>query len=391
VTWRNELPSGEALVNGVTVERFPVAHERDIFEFGRRSAHVFDCVHSLEDELRWLSSEGPASPSLIARLRQLGDDVDFVLLFSARYYQAYHGARAIAERAVLVPTAEREASLGISLFAPIFRGVRAIMYNSEEERSLIEAVAANRHVPGVVVGVGSAIPATVDPDRVKQKFDLKSRFAIYVGRIDANKGCAELFEHFLRYVERSGRDLDLVLIGTPVLPIPRHPRLRHLGYVSDTDKFDAIAGASVLVMPSYYESLSMVALEAWALGRPVLANARCDVLLGQCLRSNAGLFYEDGREFAAALDVLLDDPRLAEKLGANGRSYYARQYDWPVVVEKYLNMFSRLTADPPRHSMERLPGYLARRRRDRPPANAVVRGLPTGPALSDRSLRGAAV
>ena len=42
-------------------------------------------------------------------------------------------------------------------------------------------------------------------------------------------------------------------------------------------------------MPSYFESLSMVALEAWALGRPVLANGRCDVLKGQCIRSNAGL------------------------------------------------------------------------------------------------------
>ena len=69
--------------------------------------------------------------------------------------------------------------------------------------------------------------------------------------------------------------------ATPTNP----PRIRHLGYVSDADKFAAIAAADVLIMPSRYESLSMVALEAWALGRPVLANARCDVLVGQCLRS----------------------------------------------------------------------------------------------------------
>ena len=56
-------------------------------------------------------------------------------------------------------------------------------------------------------------------------------------------------------------------------------------------------------MPSYYESLSMVALEAWALGTPVIANARCDVLLGQCLRSNAGLYYADAAEFGAVLDT----------------------------------------------------------------------------------------
>ena len=116
---------------------------------------------------------------------------------------------------------------------------------------------------------------------------------MYVGRIDANKGCQELFDFFLRYLGASERDLELVLIGTAAMPIPAHPRIRHLGFVDDRDKFDVLAAAEMLVMPSYYESLSMVALEAWALGRPVLANARCDVLLGQCLRSNAGLYYED--------------------------------------------------------------------------------------------------
>src|SRR5919205_1124152 len=131
VTWRNELPAGGDIVNGIAVERFPVARERDVFDFGRRSTHVFDCVHSVADELLWLESEGPLSPRLIARLRQLGTELDFVLLFSARYYQAYFGARAVPERAVLVPTAEREASLGLSVFGPLFRGVRAIMYNSE--------------------------------------------------------------------------------------------------------------------------------------------------------------------------------------------------------------------------------------------------------------------
>ena len=73
-------------------------------------------------------------------------------------------------------------------------------------------------------------------------------------------------------------------------------------------------------MPSRFESLSMVALEAWALGRPVIANARCDVLLGQCIRSNAGLFYEDSVEFAAVLDRILADERTAHTLGRNGRA-----------------------------------------------------------------------
>ena len=381
VTWKNEFPAGADVVNGIAVERFAVSRERDTLEFDRRSRQVFHDVHSLHDELQWLDSEGPTSPDLIARLARDPGDFDFVVLFSVRYYHAYHGARAVPGRAVLVPTAERDPALGLSMFHPLFRGVRAIMYNSFEERALINAVSGNEHVPGVVVGIGSEIPAAVDPARARQKFHLKDPFVIYVGRIDANKGCSELFDFFLQYAESSPRPLDLVLIGNPVLRIPSHPRIRHLGYVTDQDKFDAIAGAEALVMPSYYESLSMVALEAWALGRPVLANAHCDVLLGQCVRSNAGLYYENAAEFAGALDTLIRDASLGQALGRNGREYFERHYAWPVIERKYLDMFDRLTSEPPTHAMEALPGWLARRRRILPPAAEVMSAVPSGPGL----------
>ena len=152
------------------------------------------------------------------------------------------------------------------------------------------------------------------------------------------------------------------------------------------DKFDVLAAASLLVMPSYYESLSMVALEAWALGKPVLANARCDVLLGQCIRSNAGLYYENAGEFGGAVDAILDSPGLADAMGQRGRRYYADHYDWPVIERKYLDMFARLTATPPAHDMEPLPGFLDRRRRDKPPADAVVASLPSGPVRAAENL-----
>jgi glycosyltransferase involved in cell wall biosynthesis len=336
----------------------------------------------LQEELDWLRSEGPVCPALISRLRRSGREFDFVVLFSVRYYQTYHGARAANDRAILVPTAEREPALGLAIFQPIFRGVRAIMYNSLEERASIQAVAGNEHVPGVVVGVGSVIPDAVDPDRARQKFGLSRPFVLYVGRIDANKGCGELFDFFVRYMESARHPLDLVLIGTPVLPIPQHPHIRHLGYVSDADKFNVLAAAEALVMPSYYESLSMVALEAWALGRPVLANARCDVLMGQCLRSNGGLYYGDAGEFSELLDRLLDNRALADRLGRNGREYFAKHYSWPVIEREYLDMFARLAAEPPTHKMEPLPGWFARRRPTVSAAVDVLDDLPSGPVRS---------
>jgi glycosyltransferase involved in cell wall biosynthesis len=382
VTWRNELEPGvEPAAAGVTVRRFRVRHERDPRVFGRRSDRVFLQRHSLGEELDWLDAEGPTSPALVDYIGKHASEYDFCLFFSYRYYHAYHGARAAMSRAILVPTAERDAAIGLSIFPPLFRSVRAVMYNSPEERTMIQAVAGNDDVPGVVVGIGSDVPQNPQPHRFKQKYNIRGPFAVYVGRIDQNKGCKELFEFFQGYLRDTSGRLTLVLIGHTLLPIPEHARIRHLGFVDDTDKFDAMAAADLLIMPSYFESLSMVALEAWALGRPVLANGKCDVLKGQCIRSNAGLYYENYPEFFATLRAIEQQRWLSATLGRNGRQFFRDHYDWPVIERKYLEMFDRLKKDAPARTPDPVPGWFDRRRQNLPPAEEVVAALPTGPAL----------
>jgi glycosyltransferase involved in cell wall biosynthesis len=389
VTWRNERPAGLEQVNGIPVRRFPVTHERDPYHFGRLSRRVFDDQHSVGDELAWLESEGPASAAMIDYLERSAPQFDFVLLFSYRYYHAWHGARRVPDQAILVPTAERDPAVGLRIFGPTFRGVRAVMYNSHEERAMIQAATGNQAVPGVVVGVGSEIPRRSEAQRFRKKHNILKPFAIYVGRIDENKGCKELFDFFLRYAATFPRGLDLVLIGSAIIPIPQHPRIHHLGFLPDEDKFDGIAASDLLIMPSYFESLSMVALEAWAMGRPVLANGRCDVLKGQCIRSGAGLYYERYEEFAETLYALESNGPLHARLGRNGRDYFTEHYTWPVIERKYLDMFDRLTREgasgAARKPIEPLPGWLARRRRDQRPASEILAGIPAGAATSSRA------
>jgi hypothetical protein len=108
------------------------------------------------------------------------------------------------------------------------------------------------------------------------------------------------------------------------------------------------------------------------------------VLQGQCLRSNAGLFYESFEEFLETLALIQSNRRLALEMGQNGREYFQRHYAWPVIVRKYMEMFGRLreedakgAARPP---IEPLPGWFARRRADCRAGDEVVRGLPAGPA-----------
>jgi glycosyltransferase involved in cell wall biosynthesis len=358
-----------------------VDHERDPGAFGRQSERVFNRVHSIADELSWLESEGPASRALVNYLAR-DDAFDFVVLFSYRYYHAYHAARRLAHKAVLVPTAERDPAIALRIFGPVFRSVRAIMYNSHEERAMIQAAAQNGDVPGVVVGVGSEVPDRADAERFRQKFDIRRPFAIYIGRIDENKGCGELFSFYKRYASTFPRGLDLVVIGSAVMKVPDHPRIRHLGFVSDEDKFDALAAADLLIMPSYFESLSMVALEAWAMGKPVLANGRCDVLKGQCIRSSAGLYYESYQEFVEALHAMEASGSLHARLGRNGREYFRQHYAWAVIERKYLEMFERLKARPAATRIEPLPGWLERRRKDVPPAAEVLKSIPTGAVVA---------
>jgi glycosyltransferase involved in cell wall biosynthesis len=384
VTWKNELPEGTDKVNGINVRRFPVSHERKPEDFGRRSRRVFEKPHSIADELGWLESEGPASPALVNYVEKVATDLDFVVLFSYRYYHSWHLARRLPEKAVLVPTAERDATIGLSIFGPTFRGVRALMYNSPEERGMIQAATGNTSVPGVVVGVGSDVPDRTDAERFRRKFKLRHPFAIYIGRIDENKGCGELFSHFQRYANTFPKGMDLVLVGSAKMDVPKHPRIHHLGFLDDRDKFDALAASDLLIMPSYFESLSMVALEAWALGKPVLANAKCDVLKGQCIRSNAGLFYENYEEFVEALYSLESNGPLNARLGRNGKDFFKRHYAWPVIEKKYLDMFAQLSRESAASGFSRkvdaVAGFFARRKRVLPPAEEILQKIPRGAA-----------
>jgi glycosyltransferase involved in cell wall biosynthesis len=117
--------------------------------------------------------------------------------------------------------------------------------------------------------------------------------------------------------------------------------VRHVGFISEEEKVAALGQCALLVMPSPFESLSVITLEAWKLGVPVLANARCKVLMGQCLRSNGGLFYHGYAEFAEGLRLLLGQDGLARRLGEQGRAYVDREYAWETIDARMESLFER--------------------------------------------------
>ena len=123
-------------------------------------------------------------------------------------------------------------------------------------------------------------------------------------------------------------------MGKEVVPVPEHPDILSLGFVSEQDKFDGIAGAKLLVLPSRFESLSIVVLEAFSLKVPVLVNGECEVLKAHCVNSNAGLYYFGSEEFEQMLNFMLADEQILMQLGDNGCRYVEDNYQWSVVISK---------------------------------------------------------
>jgi len=342
VTWAHHYSAGSDEVNGIPVHRFPVERERDPRRFGRIQAKVFDKEHSPNDETVWLEEEGPMVPRLLEALESRESEFDWFIFFSYRYYHSWHGVKRFRKKAILVPTAEHDPVLYLRMFRDTFRQPGAIVYNSHEEKDLINRVSENSDVPGMIVGVGSEIPQGFDTEGFRARHSITSPYAVYIGRLDENKGVPQLLDYYLRLQNETEQNLHLVLIGKAWIPVPEHPRIHYLGFMPDNEKFNALKGSDFLVIPSQFESLSMVALEAWALGKPVMANGRTEVLRGQCIRSNAGLWYTDYDEFSQVWERLAADSLLRKRMGDKGMRFFQQNYAWPVIRRKYNQIFSWL-------------------------------------------------
>ena len=175
----------------------------------------------------------------------------------------------------------------------------------------------------------------------RRRHRLHGPIALYGGRIDPGKGCEELIEYFSSYVKEGG-DATLALMGAKLMALPEEPFIRFAGLLSESERIQALEAATVVICPSPYESLSLLALEAMSAGTPVLVNARSAVLVGHCVRSNGGLWYADRDEFVEALKLLIGDEALRRVLGRNGREYVRRQYRWDVVLGKYERLFAKI-------------------------------------------------
>lgn len=365
ITWKNVYPAGTDRVRGVTIRRFPTDRERDITSFNQYSDWLFNHPHQREDELHWLQQQGPWSPALQSYIEAHHGGYDALIFFTYLYAPTVLGLRVDPARSILVPTAHDEPAIHLDIYKEMFSLPAGVAYNTAVERRFLTTHFSIRALSEETVGCGVDLPphlegdhdggrstptdaSTTDDRRTvspasgfRRRHRLHGPIVLYGGRIEPGKGCEELFEYFGNYIQEGGEGM-LALMGIKLMQLPEEPFVRFAGRLSDSERLQALEAATVVVVPSPYESLSLLALESFAVGTPVLANARSDVLVEHCRQSNAGLYYADRDEFAECLKLLMADERLRQAMGRNGRAYVRDGYGWDAIMGKYDRMIATI-------------------------------------------------
>jgi glycosyltransferase involved in cell wall biosynthesis len=365
ITWENEYPEGNDRIRGVTVRRFKNARTRDINAFNQYSDWIFNHAHTRDDEMSWLEQQGPWCPDLINHLTKHHRSYDALIFFTYLYAPTVLGLQIDPARSILAPTAHDEPAIRLGIYREMFAKPAAVAFNTDVEKNFLKTTFEFRAVAEETVGCGVDLlqdaaqaddPEPEDDEELHKRLDphlrargaqfrrrhrLQGQFLLYGGRIDAGKGCEELIEYFTAYKEQGG-EAALTLMGVKLMQLPEVPWVRFAGLLSERERLQALEAATIVVVPSPYESLSLLALEAMAVGTPVLCNARSEVLVDHCVKSNAGLFYSNAEEFIECTKLLLADERLRERMGRNGKEYIKRNYRWDVIMSKYDKLIGSL-------------------------------------------------
>lgn len=334
LTWENTEPAGTSSINGVTVRRFPTASRR-LLEYFELDGRIRGCPASadLAESRRWVALNGPMCPDLVDFVA--GSDADVIACYPYLFATTVDAISAARAPTVLHPAAHDEPALYLRAFRQSFRSIDGLVYHTNAERDLMERVFSVGAKPQIALGLGVNEPAGAGR-RGADILGIGDRpYLCYLGRVDEHKGCGMLADYFARYKERHPGDLALAFVGPVSDKAPEHPDMIVTGTVSEADKWDILGDALVMVSPSAYESFSLVLLEAWTLGVPVLVNGGCAATMEHCRRSGGGLYFGSYRMFEATVEKLVGDRETRARLGNAGRTYTGRYFRWPSIIDRY--------------------------------------------------------
>ena len=336
VDWANVYDPGTTELNGVVVHRLPVADIRRPEKFGRLHGWAMGGPKPLPlfQQQRWAKHMGPDIEHIGRWMHANVDRFDLAVFMTYMYTTTTRTLPAAAGRipTILQPTAHDEPPIWVRLYDSLFRLPDAFIFFTPEERDVVRHRFAIDPA-GETIGIGIDLIEATSVSEFRAQHELgEDPYLLYVGRIDAIKGSLEAYRFFEAYKARNGGPLKFVFVGEAVSDMPLHDDVVFTGFLDESTKRNALAGALALVQPSRFESFSIVLCESWVQRRPAIVHADCEVMNGQARRSSGAIPYRGFAEFEAAVSLLLERPELADRLGRNGRDYVERSYSWSAVL-----------------------------------------------------------
>lgn len=329
---------GRTIENGVTVRRFRLTKE-PLVKYGEINSRLMAGRKITREEELLFLNESVNSERLYQYIAEESDR--YQLLFIPYLFgTTYRGAQIAPERSWIIPCLHDEGYARMSVLGDLFRNVQGLIFHSSTERDLARRLYNIDDERLLLWGEGVDMVGVGNELRFREKFGIEGPFVLYVGRKDGTKNVPRLVEYFTRYLSLETTPLKLVLAGKGDVDIPRRysEQIVDIGSIGEQDKLDGYASALVLCQPSVNESFSLVIMESWLQGTPVLVNAVCEPTSEHCRASSGGLAFRGFAEFAGCLDWYLEHPEKRRRMGELGREYVVANYHWDKIVGRYARL-----------------------------------------------------
>lgn len=367
IGWKNHYPTGETSVNGIKVIRFAtIGSTPKQFRKARRAilknkkyfrilrflglfkfcSNVFNISQPTQKDVDyWLQVQGPYCPQLLAYIENNRSRYTAFIFFTYLYYPTAKGMRLVPGKSIFIPTAHDEKIMFTKPYEDIFSIPAFIMYNTDAERTLVKARFENVCKNDDVAGVGIEKYQYSPEFQLSNTLKVGTPYFVYIGRVESSKGCEELIHFFERFTEKCA-EVGLVIIGQNVGNIQsRNKNILFTGFITEDEKYALLDDSQGLILPSKYESLSMVTLEAMSRGKQVIVNSECEVLKQHIIKSGTGKMFNTYKSFEQSLESVLNmSIEEAKAEGVKAENYVFDHYSWETVLNKFreaINFVSR--------------------------------------------------
>lgn len=321
---------------------WPVLWRRKLFALCNKWVPYADHFKQADLSRAWINNQGPYAPELRQYLIETQDQYDAFIFCTSLYYTTAACLPDVAKKSILVPHLHNETTTFYPIFKTVFAAAQKIICNTESEMRLVHQVFSESRNKSVVAGVGIDV-ADVDPNISLSNED----YILYLGRVCHGKNCGQLFRFFADFVSSTQSKIKLIVAGGANMELPEHPQIEYLGFVTEEVKSALLENARLLVIPSLYESLSIVLLESFSHKTPVLVNKKCEVLQEHILKSAAGEVYNDYKTFKKVLQQMLQDSDRRQEMGIAGYNYVKQYYSWDQFDQHYIDAVQSILQNNP--------------------------------------------